>query len=133
MYEDRFPDPLFSLLGINAGRMLNNLFMPAMDVAVVADAILFRLDVPGMSAQEIAIEHRGRTLIVRGARSDDLADVRRLTHERRFGSFERQLELPANAQLDEVTATCLNGVLTVTVPLAQPPQAETRQIPVSDG
>ena len=45
--------------------------------------------------------------------------------ERSQGSFLRRFRLPENAKLEEVKAAMENGVLTVTVPKAAPPEPKS--------
>lgn len=50
--------------------------------------------------------------------------------ERRYGSFQRMLSLPDNADQEGVAATFKNGVLTVTMPRKTAPQANVRRIEI---
>ena len=50
--------------------------------------------------------------------------------ERAQGSFLRRFRLPENAKVEEVKAAMENGVLTVTVPKAAPPEPKTAVRPV---
>jgi len=50
--------------------------------------------------------------------------------EFRYGSRFRAVPLPAGARLDGITASYVNGILEITVPVDEPPAAVT-QVPVS--
>jgi HSP20 family protein len=50
--------------------------------------------------------------------------------ERSYGSFQRVLSLPEDADQDGVAATFKNGVLTITMPRQAAPQTNVRQIEV---
>ena len=50
--------------------------------------------------------------------------------ERRSGSFSRAIRLPSDLNLDDATVGLENGVLTVTVPVAE--AAQTRRLQVSN-
>ncbi len=50
--------------------------------------------------------------------------------ERSYGSFQRVLSLPEDADQEGVAATFKNDVLTVTMPRKAAPQAHVRQIEI---
>jgi HSP20 family protein len=50
--------------------------------------------------------------------------------ERSYGSFQRMLSLPEDADQNDVTATFKKGVLTVTMPRKALPKADVKQIEV---
>jgi len=53
--------------------------------------------------------------------------------EFRYGSFTRSLMLPVNADEDAVTASCRDGILTVSVPLKIEQKAPAKKIEVVKG
>ncbi|WVZ73977.1 hypothetical protein U9M48_022219 [Paspalum notatum var. saurae] len=117
---------------------------PPMDWKETRDAHVFRMDVPGLAKEQVAVELvDGRILRVRGGKKqgdgDDDAKVgaaagagheeERENGECRDGAvrwhcreragaraFETQFRLPDDAAADEVRAGMADGVLTVTVP-----------------
>lgn len=93
-------------------------FAPAADVARDGDDLVARFDLPGVDPeQDVTVEVKGRTLVVRGERQDtrdDNSDGRRV-REVRYGSFRRVVTLPTAVDPEAVSATYDAGVLTVTV------------------
>ncbi|CAO2040971.1 unnamed protein product [Urochloa humidicola] len=116
-----------------------------MDWKETRDAHVFRMDVPGLAKDQVAVELvDGRILRVRGGKQDADADdasakdaaaagggeekeekeeegvggaVRWHCRERpRRRAFETQFRLPDDAAADEARAAMADGVLTVTVP-----------------
>lgn len=53
--------------------------------------------------------------------------------EFRYGSFSRDVPLPAGSSEKDVTATYRDGVLEIRVPMAQAPASEAVKIPVQRG
>ena len=53
--------------------------------------------------------------------------------EFRYGSFTRSLVLPVNADEDAVTASCRDGILTISVPLKTEQKAPAKKIEVVKG
>ena len=50
--------------------------------------------------------------------------------ERKVGKFMRKFMLPDNANMDKISATSQDGVLTVTVEKVPPPEPKTKTIEV---
>jgi HSP20 family protein len=73
----------------------------------------------------------GRTLTIRCKRSAPEGDMEWLTQERPTGTFARQLTLGPTVDLDHIEASYTDGVLTLTLPVAE--AAKPRQIPVTVG
>ena len=68
-------------------------------------------------------------LTVRAERSPSVPeDGERLLDERSYGTFSRQLVLGDSLAIDDITASCDAGVLTLTIPIAEP--ARPRKVEV---
>ncbi len=88
-------------------------------------------DVPGVDPGSIEVGVDGRTLTIRAQRSARSDDVEWLTQERSSGTFVRQLTLGPAVDLEHIEATYQDGVLTLTLPVAE--AAKPRRIPVGTG
>lgn len=87
------------------------------------------VDMPGVAPDTIDIDVEDRTLTVRAERSDvEGDDVEWLTHERPVGTFARQLTLGYGVALDKIEADYADGVLKLTIPVAE--EAKPRKIQV---
>ena len=77
-----------------------------------------KVDVPGMSAEEIDLFILGNVLQISGERKleGDRKDENYHVIERGQGKFSRRVPLPAPVEVDDITASCKNGVLTVALP-----------------
>ena len=87
-------------------------------------------DLPGVDPGSVDVDVDSGTLTIsahRTARSDDSAQW--LANERFFGRYRRQLSLGDNVDTAAIKATYENGVLTVTIPVAE--RAKPRKIEVS--
>lgn len=77
------------------------------------------LDVPGVDPDSIELTVEHDVLSIRASRSWLPAEGDQIqVTERSQGEFGRQLFLGQNLDRDRLTATCENGVLTVTIPMA---------------
>lgn len=105
---------------------------PAMNVTQDADAYYVRCELPGVNPDDIEVNVVNRTLSVSGKREviqeEGVSYHRR---ERASGSFGRSVVLPLAVEAGSVDAAYRNGVLTITLPLAD--EVKPRQIAVRQG
>lgn len=90
---------------------------PPTSVIRDGDAVVVRIEVPGVAPEAIEVTTQGRTLTVRGKR--ELPTTEGAGHERpenERGEFSRSLELPAAYDLDRAEASCKHGLLTIRIP-----------------
>ncbi len=108
-------------------------FVPAVDVYEDAQKLVLKLEVPGISREDLDIRVEGRILTVRGERKFESEEKEENFHriERRYGSFVRSFTLPATVNTDEVSAASQDGVLSIS--LSKKPEAKPKQIEVKIG
>lgn len=94
------------------------------------DRFVAEVELPGVDPASIDVDVEERTLTVRAERKESPAgeDRRWLTRERSAGTFARQLTLGEGLALDRIEADYEDGVLTLTIPVAE--QAKPRKISV---
>lgn len=129
---DPFSDLDAATLGLLASQTGSNRiprFMP-MDLCKIDDHYVLTADLPGIDPGSVDVNVDNGTLTVsaqRTARSDD--SVQWLTNERFFGTYRRQLSLGEGVDTSAISATYENGVMTVTIPVAE--RAKPRRIDVA--
>ena len=91
---------------------------PAINVWAAEDSAKISAEIPGISKDDLEINVTGDTLTLSGNRSqDDLPEGARFhRQERRFGEFNRSIQLPYTVDVNKVKAVFKNGVLTVELP-----------------
>jgi HSP20 family protein len=102
-----------------------------MDVMEEADHFVLRVDLPGMSEADVAVEIQDRTLTISGERSylpKPENDGGYIRLERSYGSFQRSLTLPDGIDADSISASFTNGVLELSIP--KPVEAQPRRIQI---
>ena len=117
------------LLTSQTGSTRTPRFMP-MDLCKIDDHYLLTADLPGIDPGSVDVDVDSGTLTIsahRTARSEDA--VQWLANERFFGTYRRQLSLGEGIDATAISATYENGVLTVTIPVAE--RAKPRKIEVS--
>jgi HSP20 family protein len=100
-----------------------------MDVLRGPDAVVLRVDLPGAAADSIDVTVDDDVLTLTATRPDELSDgVNALLRERPHGTVTRQVRLPDAFDRDAIHASYDDGVLNVTIPLAE--RAKPRRIDV---
>jgi len=119
---------------MGAMRDASALNVPGMpiDLYRAGDHYVLHVDLPGADPGSIDVNVEDRTLTIRAertARTD--ADVQWLARERATGTYVRQLTLGRGLALDRIAANYADGVLTLTIPVAE--EAKPRRIEVQRG
>ncbi len=100
-----------------------------LDLYRKGESFVAHIDLPGVDPATIDVDVEDRTLTVRAERpARDEDGVQWLAHERPSGTFARQLTLGYGLALDRISATYTDGVLTLTIPVAE--EAKPRKIEV---
>ena len=87
---------------------------------------VIRVDLPGVSPNDVHVQAEGNLLTITGERKSD--EQGREYRETFYGKFERQLSLPQGVESDKIAARYEHGVLEIRVPL--PAQLVGRTIPI---
>ncbi|WP_433824635.1 Hsp20/alpha crystallin family protein [Actinoplanes sp. CA-015351] len=121
-----------------AGQMLGSgtaipgdrtLAMP-MDLYRSGDHFVLHCDLAGVDPGSVTIDVDNRVLTIRAERSPRTDnDVQWVRRERPTGTFERRLTLADGLDLNRITATWQDGVLTLTIPVAE--AAKPRRIAIT--
>jgi len=95
-------------------------FTPAAEAHREGDDAVIRLELPGVSTEDVTVEVKGRHLVVSGSRRDQREEDAEQSGGRRFsefryGSFTRAFRLSPKVSAENVSASYDAGVLTVRV------------------
>jgi len=100
-----------------------------MDAWREGDVFRLEFDLPGIAADTLDIDVERNVLTIRAERPARNGDWEPLAAERPTGLFSRQLVLGDNVDLDRLEAHYEDGVLRLTVPVAE--RAKPRKIEVT--
>ena len=109
------------------------LLRPALDIQETDKEYRISLEVPGVEEKDIQITLDDDVLYISGEKRQETEANEGGFHriERVYGSFQRVLNLPEDADPDAIKASFRNGVLTITVGRRETRSASgARQIPV---
>jgi HSP20 family protein len=109
------------------GTVARPAFMP-MDAWRDEDTFHIEFDLPGVRADSIDLDVERNVLTVRADRAALNGEVELIAAERPSGVFSRQLILGDNVDLDKISASYHDGVLSLEVPVAE--EAKPRKIAV---
>ncbi len=130
---DPFVDPtrwMDQLLGtVREAAQAPSLPSMPIDLYRAGDHYVMHVDLPGADPGSVDVNVEDRTLTVRAERTARTeADVQWLARERGTGTYVRQLTVGRGLALDAVEASYADGVLTLTIPVAE--EAKPRRIEV---
>ena len=109
-------------------------FSPSVDVFYADNPprAVVKADLAGIDIAEVALEIRGRQLLIAGQRRPAEAAGRLYQQiEIEHGPFRRLVELGADVVADQARASYEDGMLEVEIPLAQP-DPSVRRVPIEE-
>jgi len=118
LFDDAFTHPL-------SFREANT--TPAIDMYQTSDEVIVKAALPGLKAEDVDITVTGETLTLRGEYKQETEQKEPNYHirEQRSGSFERSILLPTDVKADKSKANFEDGVLTITMPIAEVVKSKT--------
>jgi Molecular chaperone (small heat shock protein) len=108
---------------------------PPVDLCETADAIMVRVELPGLTAEQIKIGATNTQLRIWGEKKRRVARNKILTHlcsERSYGRFSRIVPLRWTVSVQDATAEVANGMLVVCLPKIEDRRGLEFKIPVKD-
>ena len=106
-------------------------WIPPMDLVETEDDFVLRVDLPGLSQDDVNIELDDKVLTVSGERTAEHEERKEGFYrvERASGHFKRSLTLPEGVDPESVRARFDRGVLEVRIP--KPEERKPRKVAIS--
>jgi HSP20 family protein len=94
---------------------------PPVDIYETDDALLLKVELPGVAKEDVSIEIHQNTLMLRGQRKPDAEVQEEHYHrvERAYGAFQRSFMLPIMVDQSKVQATYKDGILELRLPKSE--------------
>ncbi len=127
LFDDSFLTPSSTDTGSRAG-----IRSPALDVTETEHGYTIKIDLPGMSKEDVKISIDGRRVMLEAAsaRQEEKKDGARVVYsERSATNYARSFTLPMEVDQTESSAKMDQGVLTLA--LAKRSSAQPRQLSIS--
>jgi HSP20 family protein len=104
---------------------------PPVDIYETDEALIMKAELPGFSKDDISIELKENTLVMKGERKrqDEVKEGNYHRTERVYGAFQRSFLLPTTVEPDKVKASYKDGILELHLPKV--PAAQPKRIAVS--
>ena len=105
-------------------------FVPLVDIYESEQGITLKMEVPGVSQDDLKINLENNTLTISGERKFEKDEKEENFHriERQYGSFTRSFTLPNTVDSEKVDATYDSGILSIQ--LAKKAEAKPKQIKI---
>lgn len=105
-------------------------FHPALDVSEDEKNYIVKADLPGVKKEDVEISVAENVLSLKGERKEENSqkDKNYYHFERRFGTFQRFLKLPAQTDASQIKAVYKDGVLEISIP--KPEEVKPKQIKI---
>ena len=90
------------------------------------------VELPGVNPDDVKITVQGDAIIVKGEKKSETKQEENghIRTECHYGTFERSITLPDDADCDNITAASKHGVLTISIPRKAIPTNEVKQISI---
>lgn len=107
-------------------------FKPQAEVEETDNEIRLTVELAGLGDKDVAIELNGDLLTIKGEKKEEKTTKHgnQRYSERRFGSFERSMTVPAGTDKDKIAATFDKGLLRVTIPKTAEAKEAVRKIAI---
>ncbi|MGP0128748.1 MAG: Hsp20/alpha crystallin family protein [cyanobacterium endosymbiont of Rhopalodia musculus] len=95
--------------------------VPAAELSETDEAVLLKLEIPGMKAEDLDIQVTKEAVYIKGERKQEVVsqDKGITQSEFRYGKFERAIALSSLVDNANVTAEYKDGILHLTIPKAE--------------
>jgi len=109
----------------------SGLWVPPIEIAYRDGNFVVSAELPGIPDENVTVEIDDDAIVIQGERQIEHTETKggMTRTERRYGEFYRAIPLPDGADPEKARAEFKNGVLQITVPVAQA-KSNTRQIPI---
>lgn len=126
---------LFSRVSRPTGRAFSTMFFPQVDVASDNEQYTVTLEAAGLTESDLKIDIHERRLMISGEKRDEKTeeDKRYYRIERSYGRFQRVLDLPNDANEEEINASMRHGVLKIIIPRIPEKAGGGKTIPIDKG
>lgn len=137
---DRIFEQAFSGFGIEPSwlggmqwpRGADGMLKPTLDLAATDKEYKITVEIPGVDEKDVKIEIANDTLMIHGEKKQEQEERDKDYYrvERSYGSFERLLALPDDADQESVKAAFKKGVLTIRISRKALPKEDIRKIEI---
>jgi len=106
---------------------------PRVDLFEEKEALIAKVEVPGIKKEELTITVEDETLTVKGSfkTAEEVKEKEYYFAERARGGFMRTVPLPVRVHAEKVTAALRDGLLEIRLPKAEEAKGVGKKIPIA--
>jgi HSP20 family protein len=130
-FDERFW-PSFRWIPEGFAALRETTWAPKVDVFEKDNRLVTKIDLPGLTKEDVQVEFVDGRLVVFGERKNEAEKKEENYYrcEREYGSFYRAVPLPENVRFEDVKAAFADGVLEITVPLPAKVEPAPRKVEI---
>ncbi|MDH4228078.1 MAG: Hsp20/alpha crystallin family protein [Deltaproteobacteria bacterium] len=130
IWGEFFPGEGMARFGVPIRRLSEAVRLPALDLIDKDNAIIVKMDVPGVTKEKIDIALHGDILTVKAESKEEKEEKEEnyIRRERSYSSFERSVHIPVKVNPDKIKASMKDGILTVELPKEEEKKAKKIKI-----
>jgi len=104
---------------------------PVADIYETKDNYVFKMELPGLSKEDVDIELSDNLLTIKGEKKEEKEVKKEDFHriERFSGKFKRTFTIPKDIDSKKISASMKDGIMEVRIPKAE--QKKTKAIPIN--
>lgn len=131
-FDRLFDDFWHRPMGVDLSRRIQALTGPALELKDKGNEYELIAEVPGMKPEEIELRVTDNILRLSGEKKEEHEESKEgyLFSERRYGHFERAVELPRGIDQAKIKATARDGVLSIQLPKSPEAMQRERKIQI---
>lgn len=120
-------------IGVNLTHRIQQLSGPALELKDKKNAFELVAEMPGMKAEDVELKLSQGILRLIGEKREkhEKKESGYVFSERRYGRFERSIELPRGINPEKVSAKMRDGILSVHIPKSAAAIEQSRKIPIN--
>lgn len=129
-----FSDDMERMFRRTASSTTGGPWAPAIDIQQCNGNLIVTAELPGLKKEEVKVELTDDALIIEGERKREHKEDHEGYHryERSYGQFYRSIPLPEGAKADQARAELTEGVLKISLPVAET-KKNMRQLTIEEG
>lgn len=107
-------------------------FNPLVNISEDDEEYIIELVTPGYHTEDCKVKVKDNVLYVNGSREHDNDELFYTLKEYRSSYFERAFMLSDEIDSDDISATCANGILTLTLPKKSEEERQEKEIEITE-
>lgn len=130
--EDGLGRELGNFFSFTPFKLFGDMSVPNVDIYQTPVDVIIKAEIPGVSKQDLDLNIDDTSVRISGKtkRDSQFTEENAYRTEMYYGSFSRTVPLPVRVKSELARADYKDGILSVTVPKAEPPKPQGKKIDI---